>query len=219
MRKNFLAVLLITGIIAITSTALADKPSWAGGGDKNGNKHEQNDSYKDNRKDDRQSADNNQHQSNEKNYQHSENGNRDQNNERNYQHSDYSNRNQSNDKYYRQSNDQYRNSHDGKRNAYFREEHRQVINVYYREHYSHGHCPPGYAKRQDGCRPRGHARNWQVGRQLPREVIFYDIPPQVTVLLGPPPSHHRYVRVASDILLITIGTGMVVDAIQDLNGM
>ncbi len=202
MRKNFLAVLLITGILTITNTALADKPSWAGG-DKNGNMHEQNDSYKGNKKDDRHSDNNNRNQSNEKNYQHSENGNRDQSNDKNYQHAD----------------DRYKNGHDGKRNNYFKEEHRQVINKYYTEHYSHGHCPPGYAKRQDGCRPRGHARNWQVGRQLPREVIFYDIPPQVTVLLGPPPSHHRYVRVASDILLITIGTGMIVDAIQDLNGM
>jgi Ni/Co efflux regulator RcnB len=31
-----------------------------------------------------------------------------------------------------------------------------------------------------------------------------------------PPSGYRYVRVASDILLIAAGTGMVVDAIQDL---
>ena len=106
-----------------------------------------------------------------------------------------------------------------KRNSYFKEEQRHVINNYYTEQYRHGHCPPGLVRKGNGCRPPGHARNWQVGRQLPREVIFYDIPPQVTVLLGPPPRHHRYVRVASDILLITIGTGMVVDAIQDLNNM
>ena len=34
--------------------------------------------------------------------------------------------------------------------------------------------------------------------------------------LGGPPSGYRYVRVASDILLIAIGTGMVVDAMEDL---
>jgi Ni/Co efflux regulator RcnB len=39
------------------------------------------------------------------------------------------------------------------------------------------------------------------------------------VQIGPPPAGHRYVRVAGDILLIAIGTGMVVDAIQDLGGM
>jgi len=37
------------------------------------------------------------------------------------------------------------------------------------------------------------------------------------VQLGPPPSHHRFVRVAQDILLIATGTGMVVDAIDNLN--
>jgi len=39
------------------------------------------------------------------------------------------------------------------------------------------------------------------------------------VQFGPPPSGHRYVRVAGDILLIALGTGLVVDAIQDLGRM
>jgi len=34
--------------------------------------------------------------------------------------------------------------------------------------------------------------------------------------IGAPPPGYRYVRVATDILLIAAGTGMVVDAIQDL---
>jgi len=38
----------------------------------------------------------------------------------------------------------------------------------------------------------------------------------VLVQLGPPPSGHKFVRVAGDILLIAIGSGMVIDAIQDL---
>jgi Ni/Co efflux regulator RcnB len=38
------------------------------------------------------------------------------------------------------------------------------------------------------------------------------------IQIGPPPSGHRYVRVAGDILLLAIGTGMVVDAISDLGG-
>ncbi|MBW1648754.1 MAG: RcnB family protein, partial [Deltaproteobacteria bacterium] len=45
---------------------------------------------------------------------------------------------------------------------------------------------------------------------------FYDLPREVLVHLGPPPSGHRFVRVAGDILLIAVGTGMVVDAIEDL---
>jgi Ni/Co efflux regulator RcnB len=37
--------------------------------------------------------------------------------------------------------------------------------------------------------------------------------------LGPPPPRHRYVRVAADILLIAIGTGLVIDSIEDLGYM
>jgi len=58
-----------------------------------------------------------------------------------------------------------------------------------------------------------------VGRPLPREVVYYDLPPALVVQIGVPPAGHRYVRVAADILLIAVGTGMVVSAIQDLGRM
>ena len=32
----------------------------------------------------------------------------------------------------------------------------------------------------------------------------------------PPPSNHRYVHVAADILLIAIGTQMVIDAMENI---
>ena len=38
----------------------------------------------------------------------------------------------------------------------------------------------------------------------------------MVLTLGVPPSGYRYVRVASDILLIAVGTRIVVDAIEDL---
>ena len=37
--------------------------------------------------------------------------------------------------------------------------------------------------------------------------------------LGRAPAGHRYVRVAQDILLIAIGTGMVVNVVDDLNNL
>jgi hypothetical protein len=64
--------------------------------------------------------------------------------------------------------------------------------------------------------PPGQVKKWKLHRPLPRDVIFYDLPRDVLVHLGPPPSGHRFVRVAGDILLIAVGTGMVVDAIEDL---
>ena len=43
----------------------------------------------------------------------------------------------------------------------------------------------------------------------------HDLPQEVIVQLGWPPAGHRFIRVASDILLIAEGTGIFVDAIQD----
>ncbi|WP_432743027.1 hypothetical protein ABXJ76_00210 [Methylobacter sp. G7] len=100
---------------------------------------------------------------------------------------------------------------------YFGDRHRAVIHDYYAGQFSSGRCPPGLAKKHNGCMPPGQAKQWTVGRQLPRNVIYYDLPPTILMQLGPPPPRHRYVRVADDILLITIGTGLVMDAISDLS--
>ena len=58
-----------------------------------------------------------------------------------------------------------------------------------------------------------------MGRPLPRNVVFYDLPPHLIAQLGMPGQGYRYVRVAADILLIAVGTGTVIDAIMDLNSM
>jgi len=102
---------------------------------------------------------------------------------------------------------------------YFGDRQRTLAHRYYGEEFRRGRCPPGLARKHNGCSPPGHAKRWRVGHQLPRDVIFYDLPPALVVELGRPPRGYRYVRVASDILLITIGTGMVIDAIQDLGAM
>jgi len=65
--------------------------------------------------------------------------------------------------------------------------------------------------------PPGLARQWQIGRPLPRNVIYYDLPPAIVMQLGSPLPGYRYARVGSDIVLMAIGTGLVVDAILDLN--
>lgn len=58
-----------------------------------------------------------------------------------------------------------------------------------------------------------------MGQPLPRDEVFYPVPNAVLSQLGTPPSGHKYVRVASDILLIATGSRMIVDAIQDLGRM
>ena len=103
--------------------------------------------------------------------------------------------------------------------GHFSDQHRVAIRNYYEGQFKAGRCPPGLAKKRNGCMPPGQAKKWQIGRPLSREVVFYDLPPAVVVELGPPPAGYRYVRVAADILLIAVGTGMVIDAIQDLGRM
>ncbi len=106
-----------------------------------------------------------------------------------------------------------------RRAQHFGERQAVVVRQYYGERIQSGHCPPGLAKKRNGCMPPGQARKWAVGRPLPQGVVYYELPPALVVELGRPPAGHKYVRVAADILLIAVGSSMVVDAIQDLGRM
>jgi Ni/Co efflux regulator RcnB len=101
---------------------------------------------------------------------------------------------------------------------YFDDRHRAVIRDYYIEEYRSGHCPPGLLKKHNGCMPPGQAKKWRLGYPLPRNVVYYDLPQAIVSQLGLPMPGYRYARVDSDILLMAIGTGLVVDAIMDLGG-
>lgn len=100
--------------------------------------------------------------------------------------------------------------------SYFADPQRVVVREYYEPRMKAGKCPPGLRKKDNGCLPPGQAKNWRRGQPLPAEVVYYPVPQAVLVRLGTPPAGHRFVRVASDILLIAIGTSMVIDAIEDL---
>lgn len=119
---------------------------------------------------------------------------------------------------------EYAGDHDGRSHGdkekisiYFGEQHREAVRGYYREQYRLGACPPGLAKKNNGCLPPGHAKRWMIGQPLPADIVVYELPPVLITQLGPPPQGHRYVRVDADILLLAIGTGMVIDALQNLS--
>lgn len=102
----------------------------------------------------------------------------------------------------------------------FGEPQQAAVRGWYERELQAGHCPPGLRMKRNGCLPPGQAKKrWAIGRVLPRDVIFYDLPPPLVVELGPPPDGYRYARIANDVLLIAIGTGMVIDAITDLGRM
>ncbi|WP_439607159.1 hypothetical protein [Hydrogenophaga sp.] len=100
--------------------------------------------------------------------------------------------------------------------GYFGDSQRVAVRDYYEPRVKAGNCPPGLAKKNNGCMPPGQAKKWRVGRPLPSDVVYYPVPSGVSLQIGLPPAGHKYVRVAADILLIAVGTGMVVDAIEDL---
>lgn len=96
------------------------------------------------------------------------------------------------------------------------EQNKVIIQQYYASEFSHGRCPPGLAKKNNGCLPSGQAKKWAVGQPLPRDVVYYPLPPQLVIQLTPPPVGHQYVRVGTDILLIAAGTGLVAAGLSDL---
>lgn len=100
--------------------------------------------------------------------------------------------------------------------AYFQEQQRQAVLHYYGNLQAKGRCPPGLAKKRNGCMPPGQAKKWSRGQPLPASLIYYPVPRGVIAQIGLPPAGYKYVRVANDILLVAIGTMMVVDAIEDL---
>jgi Ni/Co efflux regulator RcnB len=97
--------------------------------------------------------------------------------------------------------------------VHFKDDQRTAVQEYYADQFKSGRCPPGLAKKNNGCLPPGHAKRWQLGQPLARTVIYYEVPAPLVTRFGPAPVGYRYVRVDGDILLVAIATGLVVDAL------
>jgi len=179
---------LIAIAILTVGSAMADKPAWVGGGKQE--KHQQKGQYKQKEHGQRKES----YRQKEQRY----------------------NRDDRQGGYGERSYHEDRPRYSG--GWYFGDQHRRVIRDYYGNEHRAGRCPPGLAKKHNGCMPPGQAKKWVLGRPLPRDVVFYDLPPSIAFSIGVPPPGYRFVRVASDILMIAIGTGMVMDAINDLGG-
>jgi len=103
--------------------------------------------------------------------------------------------------------------------AYFSDQHRQLAHRYYEEHYAHAKsCPPGLAKKNNGCMPPGQARKWAVGEPLPRDVTYYSVPQPILVQLPRAPYGYRYTRVGPDIVLVRVNGNVVVDIMLNVFG-
>jgi hypothetical protein len=94
---------------------------------------------------------------------------------------------------------------------------RSAISSYYRGEFARGNCPPGLAKKENGCLPPGLAKKvWAVDRALPPAIMYYPLPPELYSRLTPPPAGYQYVRVDDDVLLMQTVTRSVVNQVVNL---
>jgi hypothetical protein len=91
-----------------------------------------------------------------------------------------------------------------------------MIRQYYGQQFAAGRCPPGLAKKNNGCQPPGQAKQWSQGQPLPAGVPYYSLPQDLLRQLLPPPPGYQYVRVANDVLLMSTGSRMILDAVRDM---
>lgn len=108
-------------------------------------------------------------------------------------------------------------SQQGQAAVAFSEVQRESARVYFVEAYGRGNCPPGLAKKNNGCLPPGQAKkSYAVGRELASSVVLGKLPVELSVKIGPPPSGFQYAIVDGDLVKLAIGTLLVVDAIEGL---
>lgn len=81
-------------------------------------------------------------------------------------------------------------------------------------------CPPGLAKKHNGCLPPGQAkkvyRDAVIGHHVPPNAV-YVIPQRVRVSLPRPPFGYRYAVVNDQVVLVS-RSNVVVDIVRDIIG-
>ena len=95
---------------------------------------------------------------------------------------------------------------------------RVVIHEYIASRYR-PHCPPGLAKKHNGCVPPGHIHHYVIGQPLPETIIYEPVPEELLMRLQPVPVGYRYVQVDNDVLLMAEASHEVIDAITLLSAV
>jgi Ni/Co efflux regulator RcnB len=86
-----------------------------------------------------------------------------------------------------------------------------------RHHQRDRACPPGLARKGNGCLPPGQAKRVIVGQALPPGAVFV-VPQRVRATLPPPPLGHRYAVVNNQVVLVSDTNNVVVNIIRSLLG-
>jgi len=94
---------------------------------------------------------------------------------------------------------------------------REAARLYFVNEHGRGNCPPGLAKKQNGCLPPGQAKKrYVVGQSLPPGFLVGTLPVELSVRIGPAPAGYLYGIVDGDLVKLAAGTMLVVDAIEGL---
>ena len=96
---------------------------------------------------------------------------------------------------------------------------RTVIRNYIASDYRY-HCPPGLAKKHNGCLPPGQAKKrYRIGERLPDDIVLVPVPVVLRERLAPVPAGYEYVQVDKDVLLISEASKKVIDAVTLLSAV
>ena len=110
------------------------------------------------------------------------------------------------------------NEHDGHDHSpRFSDNDRNYWSDYWHDEYERGNCPPGLAKKHNGCMPPGQAKKrYQVGYPVPAGIVVLPVPVVLLPRLSPCPPGYYYGMVDGDLVKLAVGTMLVVDAIDGL---
>jgi Ni/Co efflux regulator RcnB len=112
---------------------------------------------------------------------------------------------------------QKRKSQETQATVVFIDTQREAAHSYFVKQHGRGNCPPGLAKKNNGCLPPGQAKKrYVVGHSLPRGIVVGDLPVELSIRIGPAPAGYRYGILDGDLVKLAVGTTLVVDAIEGL---
>lgn len=114
---------------------------------------------------------------------------------------------------------EYKSDDDGTTLIRIGDDDRVILRGYIDDHYK-SNCPPGLAKKHNGCLPPGQAKKrYEIGHRLSDDIAYEPVPRSILDRLHPAPSGYKYVKVDTDVLLIGEATKNVIDAVTLLSGV
>ena len=102
----------------------------------------------------------------------------------------------------------------------FGEDGRAHVRSHYRNEYAAQPCPPGLAKKRNGCLPPGQAKKrYAKGDIIPDEIVLSPIPGRLEVRLKPLPRGYVYRYVDGQVLVVAEAAKKVIDAVVLLSSL